>query len=119
METIQKAIITAGGFGTRMYPNTFAVSKHLLPVYNKPMIYYPIAMLMSAGIRHICIMSHQPELALYRQLLHDGSQWGVRIEYLAHKRGQGVPLAILTAKEFIQASSFVVAFGDNFFYSPQ
>ena len=112
-----KGIILSGGKGTRLYPVTQALSKQLLPVYDKPMIYYPLATLMLAGIRDIMLISTPEALPLYQLLLRDGSQWGISIKYLASNRVlRAWPRPFLSPRTSLPADPSALAFGDNIFY---
>jgi len=111
-----KAILLAGGTGSRLFPVTLGVSKQLLPVYDKPMVYYPLSVLMKAGIREVLLISTPEDLGQYERLLGDGSQWGVSLQYKVQQKPNGLAEAFILGEEFIRDGAVCLILGDNIFY---
>lgn len=112
----RKGIILAGGTGTRLHPSTIATSKQLMPVYDKPMIYYPLCVLMEAGIREILIITTPHDQAAFKTLLQDGTQWGLTLTYAIQDAPRGIAEALIIAEEFLQGGPSVLVLGDNLFF---
>ena len=114
--TSRKGIILAGGTGTRLHPSTIAISKQLMPVYDKPMIYYPLSVLMEAGIREVMIITTPHDKAAFQTLLQDGSQWGMSLTYAVQDAPRGIAEALIIAEEFLEGGPSVLVLGDNLFF---
>ena len=111
-----RGIVLAGGSGTRLYPLTIAISKQIMPVYDKPMIYYPISVLMEAGVREVLIISTPRDVVTFKELLGDGSQWGMKFQYKVQEKPNGLAEAFIIGEEFIGDDNVVMILGDNMFY---
>jgi glucose-1-phosphate thymidylyltransferase len=111
-----KALLLAGGIGSRLFPVTLGVSKQLLPVYDKPMVYYPLSVLLMAGIREVLVISTPQDIAQYQRVLGDGSQWGISLLYKVQDQPNGLAEAFLLGEEFIGQDPVCLILGDNIFY---
>ena len=115
----RKGIILAGGTGSRLFPLTQVVNKQLLPIYDKPMIYYPLSTLMLIGVREVLVITTKDDLKLYQKLLKDGNQWGIKISYQTQAKPNGLAESFLIGKDFINKNSVILILGDNLFYGDQ
>ena len=113
---VKKGIVLAGGSGSRLYPVTLATSKQLVPIYNKPMVYYPLSVLMLAGIREVVVITTPHEQEGFKRLLGDGTQWGMTIHYEAQPKPEGLAQAFLIAERHIEGEPCAMVLGDNIFY---
>tara|TARA_X000000950_G_scaffold177861_1_gene215864 strand:+ start:21024 stop:21905 length:882 start_codon:yes stop_codon:yes gene_type:complete len=119
MKKFKKGIILAGGSGSRLYPLTFSISKQLLPIYDKPLIYYPLSVLMQAGIKDILLISAHRDIDSFKNLLGDGSNFGISIKYAIQDKPRGIADAFLIGEKFIGSYNVALILGDNFYYGPQ
>ena len=118
-DSSRKGILLAGGTGSRLAPLTNAICKQLLPVYDKPMIYYPLSTLMLTGIREILIIANEFDMPMFKKLLANGNQWGINIKYAVQSKPRGIADSLLIAEDFIKDSLITLALGDNIFYGSQ
>ena len=113
-----KGIILAGGAGTRLHPITKVVSKQLLPIYDNPMIYYPLSTLINSGIKEILIITTEEDVSLFKKLLSNGEEWGVKIDYATQKKPEGIAQSLLIAEKWLNACKSILILGDNLFFGP-